>query len=175
MTDETYRSQFRLPYSLFERLKASSDKNRRSLNAELVCLLETYVDIGEKALYAERQRWKRLRLEACIEVLDAEIVRAGDPVYSSIYNLEKDEWKRIVEARWAELGAMRSGLQSLLEEARVQEEQESHLRTNRFFDSYCSELSSKKPDARRMEIVGELQRINEEQSKLLEELAGIQI
>lgn len=174
MNNETYRSQFRLPFSLFERLKASSDKNRRSLNAELVSLLETYADIGEKALYAERQRWMRLRYEACIEVLDAEIARAGDPIYSSAYNIEKEEWRRIVEARWAELKTIRSGLQSLLEETRVQEEQESHFRTNRFIDSYWSDLSSRKPDDRRMEIISELQRINEEQSKLLEELTTLQ-
>lgn len=38
--EETYRSQFRLPYSLYEQLKASADKNRRSVNAELVSRLE---------------------------------------------------------------------------------------------------------------------------------------
>lgn len=38
--EEIYRSQFRLPYSLYEQLKASADKNRRSVNAELVARLE---------------------------------------------------------------------------------------------------------------------------------------
>lgn len=38
--EEIYRSQFRLPYPLYERLKASADKNRRSVNAELVARLE---------------------------------------------------------------------------------------------------------------------------------------
>lgn len=40
MEEETYRSQFRLPYSLYEKLKAASENNRRSLNAELVARLE---------------------------------------------------------------------------------------------------------------------------------------
>src|SRR5690554_6865851 len=40
MTDEIYRSQFRLPYSLFEKLKESADAGKRSLNAELVARLE---------------------------------------------------------------------------------------------------------------------------------------
>lgn len=38
--EEVYRSQFRLPYSLYEQLKASADKSRRSVNAELVARLE---------------------------------------------------------------------------------------------------------------------------------------
>lgn len=38
--DDTYRSQFRIPYNLYEQLKAAADKNNRSLNAELVSRLE---------------------------------------------------------------------------------------------------------------------------------------
>lgn len=38
--EEIYRSQFRLPYSLYEKMKASADKNRRSVNAELIARLE---------------------------------------------------------------------------------------------------------------------------------------
>ncbi len=38
--DDTYRSQFRLPYDLYEKLKAESEKNRRSLNAEIVARLD---------------------------------------------------------------------------------------------------------------------------------------
>lgn len=38
--DDIYRSQFRLPYPLYERLKAAADHNRRSVNAELVARLE---------------------------------------------------------------------------------------------------------------------------------------
>lgn len=40
MTDELYRSQFRLPYPLYEQLKAAAEGNRRSVNAELVARLE---------------------------------------------------------------------------------------------------------------------------------------
>lgn len=39
--EEIYRSQFRLPYSLYELLKASADENRRSVNAELIARLES--------------------------------------------------------------------------------------------------------------------------------------
>ncbi|MCG7598895.1 Arc family DNA-binding protein [Halomonas sp. McH1-25] len=34
--DDIYRSQFRLPYSLYEELKEEADRNHRSLNAEVV-------------------------------------------------------------------------------------------------------------------------------------------
>lgn len=39
--EEIYRSQFRLPQSLYELLKASADENRRSVNAELISRLES--------------------------------------------------------------------------------------------------------------------------------------
>ncbi len=42
--EEIYRSQFRLPYSLYEQLKASADRNHRSVNAELVARLEASYD-----------------------------------------------------------------------------------------------------------------------------------
>ncbi|AZS50644.1 Arc family DNA-binding protein [Entomomonas moraniae] len=38
--DDIYRSQFRLPYSLYEKLKDSADRNNRSVNAELIARLE---------------------------------------------------------------------------------------------------------------------------------------
>lgn len=38
--EDIYRSQFRLPYSLYESLKESAGSNRRSINAELVARLE---------------------------------------------------------------------------------------------------------------------------------------
>ena len=37
--DDIYRSQFRLPYDLYEKLKAEADKHHRSLNAEIVTRL----------------------------------------------------------------------------------------------------------------------------------------
>lgn len=38
--EDTYRSQFRLPYQLYELLKKAADANRRSVNAELIARLE---------------------------------------------------------------------------------------------------------------------------------------
>lgn len=38
--EEIYRSQFRLPYALYEKLKGAADLNHRSVNAELVARLE---------------------------------------------------------------------------------------------------------------------------------------
>lgn len=78
MADDTYRSQFRLPYDLYERLKDSADKNHRSLNAELVARLhESFdssssgeigklrqkVDSQEETLAEAMQMLKRLSLE----------------------------------------------------------------------------------------------------------------
>ncbi len=39
--EDLYRSQFRLPYSLYEHLKEAADRNHRSVNAELVARLES--------------------------------------------------------------------------------------------------------------------------------------
>ncbi|MGF7191928.1 Arc family DNA-binding protein [Robbsia andropogonis] len=39
--DDTFRSQFRLPWPLYEELKKAATKNRRPLNAELVARLES--------------------------------------------------------------------------------------------------------------------------------------
>lgn len=38
--EDIYRSQFRLPYSLYEQLKKAADTNHRSVNAELIARLE---------------------------------------------------------------------------------------------------------------------------------------
>lgn len=40
MKDDVYRSQFRLPYDLYEQLKAAADSNKKSVNAELVARLQ---------------------------------------------------------------------------------------------------------------------------------------
>ncbi|XDZ50198.1 Arc family DNA-binding protein [Neisseriaceae bacterium CLB008] len=48
MEKDTYRSQFRLPYDLYLRLKQSADNNSRSLNAELILLLEEGLDLRDK-------------------------------------------------------------------------------------------------------------------------------
>lgn len=44
--DDTYRSQFRLPYGTYEKLKAEADKAGRSVNAELVVRLEQTLNPG---------------------------------------------------------------------------------------------------------------------------------
>lgn len=63
--EEIYRSQFRLPYSLYEQLKASADANHRSVNAELVARLEAsfskpgtfiYVDECHRSDYSSTER-----------------------------------------------------------------------------------------------------------------------
>lgn len=40
MKEDLYRSQFRFPYSLYEKLKEAAEQNRRSVNAELTARLE---------------------------------------------------------------------------------------------------------------------------------------
>ena len=43
--EDLYRSQFRLPYALFEQLKAAADKSGRSVNAEVVArLADSFVE-----------------------------------------------------------------------------------------------------------------------------------
>ncbi|GJH13554.1 Arc family DNA-binding protein [Caballeronia novacaledonica] len=39
--EDTHRSQYRLPWPLYEELKAAAEKNRRPLNAELIARLES--------------------------------------------------------------------------------------------------------------------------------------
>lgn len=38
--DDLYRSQFRMPYDLYEQLKAAAESNKNSVNAELVARLQ---------------------------------------------------------------------------------------------------------------------------------------
>lgn len=38
--EDQYRSQFRLPYSLYDQLKSAADAEKRSVNAEIVLRLE---------------------------------------------------------------------------------------------------------------------------------------
>lgn len=40
MTTDQHRSQFRIPYPLYERLKAEAEAQKRSLNSEIVARLE---------------------------------------------------------------------------------------------------------------------------------------
>lgn len=172
MTEKIYRSQFRLPFPLYERLKASADKNHRSVNSELVSLLERSADLLPRSTYAERQKWIRLRLEACIEVIDAEYSRSGDPLYMAAYNLDNEEWRKRVEQRWSDLKSLRNGLQLLLEETLISEQNEAMTTENRmgrvsdFYDF------PNQPD-RKGEILSELQRLTDEQARLLDELRAL--
>jgi len=50
--EDTYRSQFRLPYPLYEKLKEAADVAGRSVNAELVHRLSIALD-GEKSASTE--------------------------------------------------------------------------------------------------------------------------
>lgn len=47
MKEDIYRSQFRLPMSLYENLKKATEENGRSLNAELVSRLEQSFEAGD--------------------------------------------------------------------------------------------------------------------------------
>lgn len=53
MEKDLYRSQFRLPQSLYEKLKDEADKNRRSVNAELVARLQASFDDDRTSALAE--------------------------------------------------------------------------------------------------------------------------
>ncbi len=77
--EETFRSQFRLPHDLYEKLKAESEKNHRSLNAEIVARLQASFD--DLRFYghtlsddvnpdeAEELRTRVARVEAALEKL----------------------------------------------------------------------------------------------------------
>lgn len=45
--DDTYRSQFRMPMHVYEKLKAAADRNGCSVNAELVARLDASFDLDE--------------------------------------------------------------------------------------------------------------------------------
>jgi hypothetical protein len=56
MEKDTYRSQFRMPQQLFEKLKAAADQNKRSVNAELVARLEaSFLEVDGAAEAALRR------------------------------------------------------------------------------------------------------------------------
>ena len=46
MRNDYFRSQFRLPHDLYERLKAEAEKGGRSLNGEIVARLEASLGPG---------------------------------------------------------------------------------------------------------------------------------
>lgn len=47
MINDLYRSQFRLPYPIYERLKAEADAQKRSLNAEINIRLAASLEADE--------------------------------------------------------------------------------------------------------------------------------
>lgn len=74
--EDLYRSQFRLPYSLFDQLKAAADKSGRSVNAEVVARLtdsftEGKVIDGMVERLADRLRRpeNKSELEALLEII----------------------------------------------------------------------------------------------------------
>lgn len=74
--EDLYRSQFRLPYPLFEQLRAAADKSGRSVNAEVVARLadsfaEGRVVGGMVERLADRlaQPENRVELESLLEII----------------------------------------------------------------------------------------------------------
>ncbi|TWH63817.1 Arc-like DNA binding dprotein [Azomonas agilis] len=62
--EDLYRSQFRLPYSLYEQLKASAETHHRSINAELVARLEASFGSDQQIdLIAERLAKRLVELD----------------------------------------------------------------------------------------------------------------
>lgn len=61
--EDTFRSQFRLPYPLYEKLKAVAEQSNRSLNAEIVARLQSSFQRDESE-EREFQAWREVtRLE----------------------------------------------------------------------------------------------------------------
>lgn len=81
--EEIFRSQFRLPYELYERLKSSADESRRSLNAEVVHRLEEGFS-------------KKLALEDAsdAEILQEIVRRMGGKVEISLRSIDDEVDKK---------------------------------------------------------------------------------
>jgi hypothetical protein len=74
--EDLYRSQFRLPYSLFDQLKAAADKSGRSVNAEVVSrLTDSFVEerviggIVERLADRLARPENKSELEALLEII----------------------------------------------------------------------------------------------------------
>jgi len=86
MPQDMYRSQFRLPYPLYEDLKAAADNNHRSLNAEIVARLEksfmsSNIPSAEYLLLASDEEMKEAADDAWSEIrriADVVIKRTGE-------------------------------------------------------------------------------------------------
>lgn len=103
--NEIYRSQFRLPYDLYEKLKAAADKNHTSVNAELVDRLARTFDDSQRELRALNNKLVAAELEGLIN--EATLI-AG--MLSLLTNLKADvpesEITRIRETLTERLKAM---------------------------------------------------------------------
>lgn len=69
MADDTYRSQFRLPYDLYERLKAEADKKHRSLNAEIVARLQESLEVEPREDIGDEVRELKQQMDKQNEML----------------------------------------------------------------------------------------------------------
>ncbi|VVE59051.1 Arc family DNA-binding protein [Pandoraea sputorum] len=68
--EDTHRSQYRLPWALYEALKAAAEKNRRPLNAELVARLETtFPQLNVDASAEARQLYDTVSKMSLVEVM----------------------------------------------------------------------------------------------------------
>ncbi len=68
--EDIYRSQFRLPYSLYEQLKKSADASRRSINSELVARLERSFLVEDLSAMEQMNTEEMKDLEAAIDYLN---------------------------------------------------------------------------------------------------------
>lgn len=68
--DDIYRSQFRLPYPLYEKLKDSAETYHRSLNAEIVARLEESIAADNAELDATTSDLIRLQATLTLVMLD---------------------------------------------------------------------------------------------------------
>lgn len=74
--EDLYRSQFRLPYTLFEQLKAAAEKSGRSVNAEVVARLadsftesKAFGDIVQRLADRLTRPENRTELESLLEII----------------------------------------------------------------------------------------------------------
>ncbi|WP_321346465.1 Arc family DNA-binding protein [Halopseudomonas oceani] len=70
MKEEIYRSQFRLPYELYEKLKEAADKSGSSVNAELVLRLQQSFDNPDEQL-------KKIQNKLAVQELKAMLSEAS--------------------------------------------------------------------------------------------------
>lgn len=89
--DDTYRSQFRLPYDLYEKLKAKSERNRRSLNAEIVARLDESLKDEPSGRTASRGFSTDKRLSKALQDLELAL--------SQLHEVRDDQEKAVEESQ----------------------------------------------------------------------------